>query len=110
MLASNLPLTYGLVTAACTYEGENTVLLLQTARVCGALPAARLHAREQPAADVRARHRRLHLRGREHRSELLTGVEGGATPARGPHWYEELLTKLRPNAVGLVDSFDIRDE
>jgi acyl-CoA oxidase len=23
---------YGLVTAACTYEGENTVLLLQTAR------------------------------------------------------------------------------
>lgn len=32
MLASNLPLTYGLVTAACTYEGENTVLLLQTAR------------------------------------------------------------------------------
>ncbi|KAG6460357.1 hypothetical protein O3G_MSEX011937 [Manduca sexta] len=32
MLASNLPLTYGHVTAACTYEGENTVLLLQTAR------------------------------------------------------------------------------
>ncbi|XP_053613248.1 probable peroxisomal acyl-coenzyme A oxidase 1 [Plodia interpunctella] len=32
MLASNLPTTYGMVTAACTYEGENTVLLLQTAR------------------------------------------------------------------------------
>ncbi|XP_045524900.1 probable peroxisomal acyl-coenzyme A oxidase 1 [Pieris brassicae] len=32
MHSSNLPLTYGLVTAACTYEGENTVLLLQTAR------------------------------------------------------------------------------
>ncbi|XP_026758677.2 probable peroxisomal acyl-coenzyme A oxidase 1 [Galleria mellonella] len=32
MLASNLPSTYGLTTAACTYEGENTVLLLQTAR------------------------------------------------------------------------------
>ncbi|XP_047520122.1 probable peroxisomal acyl-coenzyme A oxidase 1 [Pieris napi] len=32
MQSSNLPLTYGLVTAACTYEGENTVLLLQTAR------------------------------------------------------------------------------
>ncbi|KAL0851514.1 hypothetical protein ABMA28_007305 [Loxostege sticticalis] len=32
MLSSNLPLMYGLVTAACTYEGENTVLLLQTAR------------------------------------------------------------------------------
>lgn len=32
MISSNLPTTYGLVTAACTYEGENTVLLLQTAR------------------------------------------------------------------------------
>ncbi|XP_032663048.1 probable peroxisomal acyl-coenzyme A oxidase 1 isoform X2 [Odontomachus brunneus] len=32
MDASNLPATYGLVTATCTYEGENTVLLLQTAR------------------------------------------------------------------------------
>nr|CAD7427770.1 unnamed protein product [Timema monikensis] len=32
MTCSNLPATYGLVTAACTYEGENTVLLLQTAR------------------------------------------------------------------------------
>ncbi|XP_068627061.1 acyl-coenzyme A oxidase 1-like [Battus philenor] len=32
MLSSNLPQTYGLVTAASTYEGENTVLLLQAAR------------------------------------------------------------------------------
>lgn len=32
MDASNLPATYGLVTASCTYEGENTVLFLQTAR------------------------------------------------------------------------------
>ncbi|KAJ2940650.1 hypothetical protein O0L34_g14757 [Tuta absoluta] len=32
MQSSNLPLIYGLATAACTYEGENTVLLLQTAR------------------------------------------------------------------------------
>lgn len=32
MTSSNLPATYGLVTAMCTYEGENTVLLLQTAR------------------------------------------------------------------------------
>ncbi|XP_045482305.1 probable peroxisomal acyl-coenzyme A oxidase 1 [Harmonia axyridis] len=32
MTCSNLPSTYGLVTAMCTYEGENTVLLLQTAR------------------------------------------------------------------------------
>lgn len=32
MTSSNFPSTYGLVTATCTYEGENTVLLLQTAR------------------------------------------------------------------------------
>jgi len=25
-------------------------------------------------------------------------------------WQAELLTRLRPNAVGLVDSFDLRDE
>ncbi|XP_065349272.1 probable peroxisomal acyl-coenzyme A oxidase 1 [Cloeon dipterum] len=32
MACSNLPTTYGNVTAASTYEGENTVMLLQTAR------------------------------------------------------------------------------
>ena len=32
MSSSNLPGIFGLVTAACTYEGENTVLLLQIAR------------------------------------------------------------------------------
>lgn len=32
MTSSNLHNTYSLTTAACTYEGENTVLLLQTAR------------------------------------------------------------------------------
>ncbi|XP_049873464.1 probable peroxisomal acyl-coenzyme A oxidase 1 [Pectinophora gossypiella] len=32
MLSSNLPQTYGLVAAAYTYEGEFTVLMLQTAR------------------------------------------------------------------------------
>uniref|UniRef100_A0A1B6C2C4 Acyl-coenzyme A oxidase n=1 Tax=Clastoptera arizonana TaxID=38151 RepID=A0A1B6C2C4_9HEMI len=32
MMCSNFPSTYGMVTAAETYEGENTVLLLQTAR------------------------------------------------------------------------------
>uniref|UniRef100_A0A6M2DSR8 Acyl-coenzyme A oxidase n=1 Tax=Xenopsylla cheopis TaxID=163159 RepID=A0A6M2DSR8_XENCH len=32
MACSNLPAMYGLATAACTYEGENTVLLLQAAR------------------------------------------------------------------------------
>lgn len=32
MTCANFSATYGLVTAMCTYEGENTVLLLQTAR------------------------------------------------------------------------------
>lgn len=32
MTCSSLPTTYGMVTAAETYEGENTVMLLQTAR------------------------------------------------------------------------------
>uniref|UniRef100_A0A1L8DZK4 Acyl-coenzyme A oxidase n=1 Tax=Nyssomyia neivai TaxID=330878 RepID=A0A1L8DZK4_9DIPT len=32
MSCSTFPTAYGLTTAACTYEGENTVLLLQTAR------------------------------------------------------------------------------
>ncbi|KAG7310801.1 hypothetical protein JYU34_003629 [Plutella xylostella] len=32
MTSSYLPILYGITTAACTYEGENTVLLLQTAR------------------------------------------------------------------------------
>jgi len=32
MSSSNFPAIYGQVTAACTYEGENTVMLLQTAR------------------------------------------------------------------------------
>lgn len=32
MDCSNFPTLYGMATAACTYEGENTVMLLQTAR------------------------------------------------------------------------------
>ncbi|KAF4520518.1 hypothetical protein B566_EDAN004799 [Ephemera danica] len=32
MTCSDLPITYGLATAGITYEGENTVMLLQTAR------------------------------------------------------------------------------
>lgn len=33
MVSSNLPQTYGLAAAAYTYEGEFTVLMLQTARL-----------------------------------------------------------------------------
>ncbi|KAG6439114.1 hypothetical protein O3G_MSEX000496, partial [Manduca sexta] len=32
MLSSNMPQTHAFVSASCTYEGDNTVLLLQTAR------------------------------------------------------------------------------
>lgn len=44
MSCSNLPGTYGLVTAACTYEGENTVLFLQTAKY---LVKAWQHAKDE---------------------------------------------------------------
>lgn len=32
MESSNLPSLYTMLTAACTYDGENTVMYLQTAR------------------------------------------------------------------------------
>ena len=35
MASSNLPRLWGLVTAACTYEGENTVLQLQVNQLRG---------------------------------------------------------------------------
>ena len=37
MSSSNLPRLWGLVTAACTYEGENTVLQLQVGIYRGAV-------------------------------------------------------------------------
>ncbi|CAG9117949.1 unnamed protein product [Plutella xylostella] len=207
MLSSNLPLTYGLVTAACTYEGENTVLLLQTARflmktwqqidtakttptieylkitsdpnyvnkweksVEGIIrgfqvvamrktsksfemmksrmlsgmsqadawnmtsvqlvAAAEAHCRavmlqayhEATAAEAASSSPELRpvlqqllelyaaYWALEKTSDLLQ-----YTPITGDDitelqiWYEELLTKIRPNAVGLVDAFDIRDD
>ncbi|CAK1601683.1 unnamed protein product [Parnassius mnemosyne] len=208
MLASNLPLMYGLVTAACTYEGENTVMLLQTARYLvkawhqsgAALPPTVAYL-------ARARDTRL-THSQPWRNELDAIVDGFQRIAAGKialcvaqiekrqksgmpyedawnmtsvqltsaseahcrafilssfqketeklvktvsaplrivllqlvelyavywalqcvgdllrfssiserdieglqNWYEDLLFKLRPNAVGLVDAFDIRDE
>ncbi|CAG9581083.1 unnamed protein product [Danaus chrysippus] len=208
MLSSNLPLTYGLVTAACTYEGENTVMLLQTARYLvkawqqaaggQTLPPTVSYLREVVAgrrsppfdntiegivagfyrvaagkigacvAQIEKRQKtgmcyedawnmtsvqltsasEAHCRAIilstyykeiERQSNLVspelatvlrqlvdlyvvywalqcigdllrfTSIsERDIDQLQG--WYEDLLTRLRPNAVGLVDAFDIRDE
>ncbi|CAG9117958.1 unnamed protein product [Plutella xylostella] len=208
MLSSNLPLTYGLVTAACTYEGENTVLLLQTARflVKAHQQAAGGHSltptvsyiaavgagRRSPpwentiegiltgfqrvaagkialcVANIEKRQKnglpyedawnmtsvQLTSASEAHCRAILLQtyyketekVSARASPALRPvllqlvdlyivywalqrvgdllrytsiserdieqlqTWYEDLLQKIRPNAVGLVDAFDIRDE
>ncbi|GBP29031.1 Probable peroxisomal acyl-coenzyme A oxidase 1 [Eumeta japonica] len=56
MSSSNLPLLYGLITATCTYEGDNTVLLLQTARYL-----VKAWNREENAIDVKSTVSYLHL-------------------------------------------------
>ncbi|XP_045540612.1 probable peroxisomal acyl-coenzyme A oxidase 1 [Papilio machaon] len=206
MLSSNLPLTYGLVTAACTYEGENTVMLLQTARYlvkawrtsAHALPPtvryvgeARAPRRSPPwdnslrgvisgfhtlaagkiglcVSQIEKRQAsgmcyedawnmtsvQLTAASEAHcraiiLSSYYTETEKISRDVSAPlrlvltqlvelyvvywalqcvgdllrftsisernieelqNWYEDLLVKLRPNAVGLVDAFDIRDE
>ncbi|XP_050519552.1 probable peroxisomal acyl-coenzyme A oxidase 1 [Diabrotica virgifera virgifera] len=205
MTASNLPSTYGLVTAMCTYEGENTVLLLQTARFLikcwqnpqslQSLPSCKylLHAlnnklpfqksvnwiisalQKTAAGKIELANRRINERVRKgmayedawnntsielvqaaelHGRTLIveiylatiqklkqrvstelmtvldqllqlyavdtilrctgdilkfTEVQGRDIDALQT-WLEELLTLIRPNAVGIVDSFDFRDE
>ncbi|XP_049873454.1 probable peroxisomal acyl-coenzyme A oxidase 1 [Pectinophora gossypiella] len=208
MQSSNLPVAYGLVTAACTYEGENTVLFLQTARYLvkawqqaaggDALPptvsylgrvttgrrvppwdnsiqgiidgfqrvaagkiglcVANIEKRQktgmayedawnmtsvQLASASEAHCRAMLLSCYYEETEKLCAQ---ASPAlrqvlsqladlyvvywalqrvgdllrftsiserdieQLQNWYEDLLVKLRPNAVGLVDAFDIKDE
>ncbi|CAK1601685.1 unnamed protein product [Parnassius mnemosyne] len=207
MMSSNLPLTYGLVTAACTYEGENTVLLLQTARflvktyqqmntktltptvaylktaaakgfcdiwlntVEGVINGFQLVALRKISHCVECMSKRVnsgmsfedawnitsvqlvaaaeaHCRAivistffeeirelaktssaqlkeilyqlvdlycvywaLEKLSDLLLYTPITHKDVEQMHlWYEETLTKIRPNAVGLVDAFDIRDD
>ncbi|CAH0562110.1 unnamed protein product [Brassicogethes aeneus] len=204
MTASNLPSTYGLATAMCTYEGENTVLLLQTARYLikiwqnkkniQKLPTVRyldnalfnnrsyeksvswiLSALQQVAAakiDLANKHINDRVRQGKayedawnetsielvaaadahcrtflldifnltvnnfqlispelkavltdllelyavHTAIRMTGDLLRFTNTIGKDvealqlWLEELLAKIRPNAIGIVDSFDIRDE
>ncbi|KAG7310808.1 hypothetical protein JYU34_003635 [Plutella xylostella] len=207
MLSSNLPLTYGLVTAACTYEGENTVLLLQTARflmktwqhidtakttptieylkitsdpnyvnkweksVQGIIRGFQVVAMRKTSKSFEMMKTRMmsglsqadawnmtsvqlvaaaeaHCRAvmLQAYHEATVAEAAAASPQLGPVllqllelyaaywalektsdllqytpitgdditelqiWYEELLTKIRPNAVGLVDAFDIRDD
>nr|CAI5843398.1 unnamed protein product [Callosobruchus analis] len=203
--ASNLPSTYGLVTAMCTYEGENTVLLLQTARflikmwqnktnlyklptikylatamhratpfersvewiiaalqktAAGKIDLANRRLNERvakgqayedawnntsidlvSAAEVHGRtiiveqfYNTVKVNKQKVSKELgivleqllqlyavntalrCTGDFLRFTEVLGKdivvlqNWLEELLSSLRPNAVGLVDSFDLRDE
>ncbi|KAF4532170.1 hypothetical protein B566_EDAN002232 [Ephemera danica] len=206
MTCSNLPTTYGLVTAMCTYEGENTVMLLQTARAlmkalaraqagekltstvaylalpvdrklpwsntvdgvvqgfqqiaagkvvrCGELlkqreasglqaedawncvsvqlvEAAEAHCRafivERYVEAIRTGMKELSPELQAVMQQLCelycvfwvllktgdfllyTGMHGSDISYL-ENWQSQLLTKLRPNAVGLVDSFDFRDE
>ncbi|KAJ8926828.1 hypothetical protein NQ314_020678 [Rhamnusium bicolor] len=205
MTASNLPRTYGLVTAMCTYEGENTVLLLQTARFLikiwqnktnlQNLPTVKyletslyrnipfeksvkwiISALQQTATgkiDLASRHINERVRNgqayedawnntsielvaaaechgramiveiyyitvqqlKEQTSKELGRVLEQLLELYAVHtalrsigdllrftnvtgkdievlqaWLEELLAEIRPNAIGIVDSFDIRDE
>ncbi|CAH0405622.1 unnamed protein product [Chilo suppressalis] len=207
MLSSSLPTMYGLVSAACTYEGENTVMLLQTARyLVKAWQQARAGSSVPPTVQYLARAAaRRHPPWENTVEGLILGFQQVAAskvsqcvqtiekrqnsgmayedawnltsvqlisaseahcraillssyyeetkalvPAASPalrkvleqmvdlyvvywalqklgdllrftsiserdieqlqSWYESLLTSLRPNAVGLVDAFDIRDE
>ncbi|KAF5294484.1 hypothetical protein FQR65_LT01610 [Abscondita terminalis] len=204
MMNSNLPTTYGLVTAMCTYEGENTVLLLQTARFLmkawqnkmegqRLTPTVKyLETAKEPIYERSVRWiiavfeyvaaRKIELAWRHMNKRIEKGIPSedawnqtsielaAAAEAHGRAfvistyfkamedtkkmvskslrmvlmqlldlycvtsvfrclgdilrftqindksiedlqlWLEELLSVLRPNAVGLVDSFDVRDE
>ncbi|KAF4526151.1 hypothetical protein B566_EDAN008186 [Ephemera danica] len=191
MTCSNLPTTYGLVTAASTYEGENTVLLLQTARALmkawnnmkagqrmtpimaylkyegvptwtnslesivqgfkliaaakvarcsellqqgtnsGLAPEMAWNSASVQLVEAAEAHCRaflveryveaLHTRMSELSSELRavmqqlcelychTGLHASNVAAL-EDWQSRLLAQLRPNAVGLVDAFDFRDD
>ncbi|KAL0901882.1 hypothetical protein ABMA27_007037 [Loxostege sticticalis] len=206
MLSSFLPSLYGQVTAACIYEGENTVMLLQTARfllktwqridshtlpptvaylkmastegftkweksATGIIRGLQVVAMRKISACAAAMEKRVssgmsiedawnlssvqlvaaaEAHGRvvlaTYFYEGATRVIAKASSSAGvvlrqllelylvywalqslvdllkytnisgrdaeelQAWYEELLVQLRPNAVGLVDAFDIRDE
>ncbi|GBP29033.1 Probable peroxisomal acyl-coenzyme A oxidase 1 [Eumeta japonica] len=157
MSSSNLPIIYGMATAACTYEGENTVLLLQTARfLVKTWQAAKnrevlmstvsyfamfFEFREsfcwENSMDgimrgfeiVAASHIDKCVKNIEKRMKSgmpyedawnLTSIQLVAAAEYTTiskqdiellnHRYEELLTKIRPNAVGLVDAFDFSDD
>ncbi|KAJ0182749.1 hypothetical protein K1T71_002118 [Dendrolimus kikuchii] len=157
MMSSNLPFLYSFVTATRTYEGDYTVLLLQTARklsTCVASIRRRVdsgmsfedaweHSGVQlvQAAEAHCRaviceiYYKEIVRLTASSSPNVKIVLNQLTSLYLMHWalertgdllryssvsevdlvalqqkYEELLLLIRPNAVGLVDAFDLRDE
>ncbi|CAH1400305.1 unnamed protein product [Nezara viridula] len=155
MTCSSLPTNYGMVTAAETYEGENTVMLLQTARfLMKAWQKVIDHQPLAPTVKYLERHSERRLPWTNDLTSLVTAYEQvamGLTKdvtelvnkdvASGHiqedvwnrysnrlvvaaehsnvrstdvpslmNWQEKLLEEIRPNAVSLVDSFDIDDE
>ncbi|KAG6460354.1 hypothetical protein O3G_MSEX011930 [Manduca sexta] len=153
MQSSNLPIINNIVTATVTYEGEFTVLMLQTARflvkawkqasigkvmtptVAYLVDSSNQKWQNNPEGIIRG-FKLVSLGKIKAACEALekhakTGMDyedawnmasvqlvyaseyssiSGSDISQLQTRYEELLALIRPNAVGLVDAFDIRDE
>lgn len=96
MTSSNLPTTYGLVTAMCTYEGENTVLLLQTGRY---LSKSRQSVRAGTPATPTLRYLERHNRHGDYSRPFVRSVQ----------WLLEILENVGASKIELAcDRLDER--
>ncbi|CAG9796941.1 unnamed protein product [Diatraea saccharalis] len=140
MLASSLPLMYGLVSAACTKVSQCVAAIEQRQKTGMAYEDAWNLTSVQLISASEAHCRAILMSS--YYEETQTLVQDASDPLKKvllqlvdlyvvywalqrvgdltsicerdvehlQAWYESLLTQLRPNAVGLVDAFDIRDE
>ncbi|CAH2049993.1 unnamed protein product, partial [Iphiclides podalirius] len=157
MTSSNLPVIYGIVSATVTFEGEYTVMLLQTARflvksfqraaegkaltrsfaylakfldnykehICECTPQGIIDGFQLVAVGkTKEAYKSIleHIKSGKgyqdawflssvqlvYASEYSCMTKGGVDKLQKR--YEQLLALIRPNAVGLVDAFDLRDE